>query len=120
MNKNLRFETVSPSFVAIAFFACAAVACTTQEAKKTDGGAGSSGSAGHAGSGGGSGGSGGSVATPACGSGFAPLAGTLCLPPDRMITDFTFDPDAGNTNQQRFGTYGTTFSGGLSAYSNTP
>ena len=119
MNKNLRFETVSRSFLAVACFACAAVACTTQEAKPAAAGGSSGSVGGHVGTAGSGAGGSGSVA--ACGTGpYAPLPGTVCPLPGQMITNFTYDPDAGSTEQVRFGTVGTTLSGGESSYSNLP
>ena len=44
------------------------------------------------------------------------MPGVLCLPPDQVLTDFTYDADAGGTDQVRFGTFGTSLSGGQSAY----
>lgn len=121
MNQNPRLGRVSPSLLstlATVFFACTAVACTTQEAKPDGGGTGGKlgGTGGRVGAG-----TGGSGTVAACGTGpFAPNPGVLCLPPTQMITDFTYDPDAGATDQVRFGTFGTSLSGGQSAYSNVP
>lgn len=90
--------------------ACGLAACVTTAVSPGDSGA-STGSAG----------SGGSGATVTCGSGrLTPTGGTLCLPPAQTITDFTYDPDSGATDQVTFGTYGTTFSGGEDFYANAP
>jgi len=124
MNQNRRLGTISPSVLTIALCACAGIACTTTEAKSDAGGTGGKVGAGVGGNiGGGIGGSTGNTA--ACGTGpFAPNPGTLCYPPTQMITDFAYapDPDGGvvPTDQVRFGTFGTTLSGGQSAYSNPP
>jgi hypothetical protein len=119
MNQNRRLGTVSPSLLATVFVACAAVACTTTEAKPDGGGTGGKIGAGIGGNLGG--GTGGSGSTAACGTGpFAPNPGVLCAPPTQMITNFAYDPDGGATDQVRFGTFGTTLSGGQSAYSNVP
>src|SRR5881394_266749 len=101
------------NLVAVVFLGCGLMACTTQEAK-SDGSAGRGGSGGSGGRAtGGSGGGGGSTTAAACGTGpFAPTAGTPCMPPDQMLTNFTYDPDSGATDQTRFGVYGTTLSGG--------
>ena len=96
MNVNLRAMIIVAG--------CGLAACTTQEVTP-DGGGGSTGVAGSGGSTG-SGGGGGSQGNP----------GVLCLPPDQMLTDFTYDADAGGTDQVRFGTFGTSLSGGQSAY----
>jgi hypothetical protein len=119
MNQNLRLGTASRSVLTMALLTSLSVACTTQEAKNPDGGVGGSTGSGSGGKTGG--GTGGSGMTAACGTGpFAPTPGMLCLPPTQMITDFTYDPDAGTTDQVRFGTFGTTLSGGESSYSNAP
>jgi hypothetical protein len=111
------------SFVAVFIAACGLAACTTTAAKP-DGGGGSGGSTGVGGSHGGSTGTGGSTgAVAACGSGpYAPLEGTVCKLPDSSgtITDFTYDPDSGATDQVRFGNFGTTLSGGEDVYANAP
>ncbi len=99
------------SSLAILLLGGGLVACTTQAA----GGTGGSGGTSSTGTGGitgtGTGGSGG----PATGD----YAGITCLPPTQSITDFTYVPgDAAtpDTTQVRFGTFGTTFSGGEDAY----
>jgi hypothetical protein len=96
MNVNLR------ALIIVA--GCGLAACTTQEVTP-DGGGGSTGNAG----------SGGSTGTGG-GGGAQGNVGVLCLPPDQMLTDFTYDADAGGTDQVRFGTFGTSLSGGQSAY----
>jgi hypothetical protein len=108
--------------VAVFIAACGFVACTTNAAS-SDGGAGHGGSTGTGGSHGGSTGTGGSGPTAACGTGsFAPTPGTLCKTPDPsgVITDFTYDPDSGATDQVRFGNFGVTLSGGEDVYANAP
>ena len=96
MNVNLR--------AMIIVVGCGLAACTTQEVTP-DGGGGSTGIAGSGGSTG-TGGGGGAQGNP----------GVLCLPPDQKLTDFTYVADAGGTDQVRFGTFGTSLSGGQSAY----
>jgi hypothetical protein len=93
----------------IVFAACGlAAACTTQEANPT--GAGGSGGAG----GGSSAGTSGGGTTGA--GGLATNEGVLCLPPEQMITAFTYDADGGSMTDPRFGTFGTSWSGGGSVY----
>jgi hypothetical protein len=101
MNANLR--------AMIMVVGCGLAACTTQEAPPT-------GNAGSGGSGTGVAGSGGSTGTGGGGGGSQGNPGVLCLPPDQLLTDFTYDADAGGTDQVRFGTFGTSLSGGQSAY----
>lgn len=90
----------------IVFVGCGLAACTTQEANPAGTGGTPGGSTG--GSGGGSTGTG--------GGGLGTNDGVLCPLPAQAITDFTYDPDGGSTDQVRFGTFGTTLSGGQSAY----
>ena len=94
----------APRLLTVLGLGAALAACTSQETK-SDGGAGQTG----AGGGGGTPGAGG-------GSGTGVSDGVLCFPPAQAITDFTYDADAGGTDQVRFGTFGTTLSGGESAY----
>ena len=82
MNVNLR--------AMIIVVGCGLAACTTQEVTPDGGGGGT----GNAGSGGSTGTGGAAQGNP----------GVLCLPPDQKLTDFTYDADAGGTDQVRFGT----------------
>jgi hypothetical protein len=107
MNTNLHVGRLAQSLLAILFAGSGLVACTTQEAPPsgtagTSGGAGITGGAGTTGAGG--------------SSGLPSNDGVVCKPPAQAITDFTYDPDAGATDQVRFGVFGTSLSGGQSAY----
>jgi hypothetical protein len=92
--------------------ACGLVACTTTEADSEGTG--------------GSGGSGGGTTTPVGSGGAGPVGGaaggegTLCPPPQQIITDFTYVPagTGGSTTEVRFGGAGT-LQGGQSYYPNT-
>jgi hypothetical protein len=102
MTTNHRAVNLLATFLA----GCGLVACTTQEAKTGTGGAG----------GGSLSGVGGSATGAGGGSAYATSEGVACPAPAQMITDFTYDPDSGATDQVRFGTVGTTLSGGEDAY----
>jgi hypothetical protein len=93
--------------VLVVFGACGLAACTTQEARPDSGSPGAGGSS-AAGTGGGAG-------TTGTG-GLAAVEGVTCPPPEQMLNNFTFDPDGGSMTDPRFGTFGTTLSGGGSAY----
>jgi hypothetical protein len=99
------------NLLTIVFAGCGLVACTTQEVKSDGGGSG-----GRAGGTGGTAGTGTGGSAGGAGGGYATNDGIACRPPAQMITDFTYDADGGPTDQVRFGTFGTTLSGGQSAY----
>jgi hypothetical protein len=113
------------SFWAILLAAGGLVACESTAARPDGGGAsgGHSGDGGHSGNGGAAtGGSGGNY-TVVCGSGpYAPTLGIKCHPVESsgVISNFTYDPDGGATDQVRFGMFGTTLSGGESVFANSP
>jgi len=113
MGTNLRIGNL----LGILFVGGGLVACTTQAAPGGTGGSG----AGTSGSG--SGGiTGGTAGTTGAGGGtYATSQGTACLKPDPSgaITNFTFNADGGATDQVPWGMYGTTLSGGESAYANS-
>jgi hypothetical protein len=108
MNMILRVGTISGSLLAVLCLAGGPVACTTQEAGGTGGSVGSGGAT--VGSGG---------ATAAGGTtGSSDGSGTLCLPPQQDITNFTYAlSDAGTTSTKevRFGSEGT-LQGGQNYY----
>src|SRR5450432_3204452 len=122
MSTNLRLGNL----LGVLFVGCGLVACTTQAANPT--GTGGSG-AGTSGSGVGTGGTtvsgGGTTGSGGAGGGaYATSQGTACLKPDPsgVITNFTYSPGdaaAPDMTQVSWGTYGTTLSGGESAYANS-
>jgi hypothetical protein len=108
------------NLLAILFAGFGLVACTTQAASPS--GTGGSGGTGTTGAGGTSTtGAGGSSTTGAGGGAFASSLGTACAAPDPtgVITNFTYNPDGGATDQVPWGTFGTTLSGGESIYANS-
>jgi hypothetical protein len=106
MRTNLFVGRFSQSFLAVVLAGCGLAACTTQEVTP-DGGGGS----GPGGSGGGTGGTGGGS------SQYPPSDGIACPTPTvALITDFTYNPDAGVMDQVTFGDFTTTFSGGQYYY----
>jgi hypothetical protein len=114
MSTILRIENVSRSLLAMLCLSGGLVACTTQEA--TPNGTGGSGVS-PAGTGGSTVGAGGNTAA-AGSTGAATGLGTLCPPPQQVITNFTYTPsDAGtaDTTAVRFGSSGT-LQGGESFY----
>lgn len=118
MSTNLRLGNL----LGILFVGCGLVACTTQAANPT--GTGGSG-AGTSGSGTGGTSSGGGTTGTGAGGGYASSVGVACAPPvaSGVITDFTYMPGdaaAPDKTQAAWGTYGTTLSGGESAYANPP
>jgi hypothetical protein len=99
MNANLRLMAT--------FVACGLAACTTQEARPDSGSPGAGGTSA-------AGTSGGAGTTGA--GGLAAVEGVTCPPPEQMLNNFTFDPDGGSATDPRFGTFGTTLSGGGTVY----
>jgi hypothetical protein len=114
MSTILRIENVSRSLLAMLCIGGGLVACTTQESNS----GGTGGSTPPAGSGGATTGTGGAGVAGTTGS--AATDGTLCLPPQELITDFTYAPsDAGtSTTEVHFGN-GATFGGGESSWTNS-
>lgn len=121
MSTNNQLGRLSQS-LAILFAGCGLVACTSTAAGPSGtGGTGTgTGGTGTTGSGGTTG-TGTAGSTGAGGGAFADSQGTACSPPDAsgVITNFTYNPDGGATDQVAWGTYGTTLSGGESSYANT-
>lgn len=107
MTRAYRRNHAVEGLLAMVLAGCGLVACSTEKVSNSDGG-------GTGGAGGGGGGSaGGNCGT---GAGYPCNRGTVCLPPDQIITNFTYDADGGSTDQVRFGTVNTSLSGGQSAY----
>jgi len=110
MSTILQFGNVSRSLLAVLCIGGGLVACTTQEAAPSGTGGSTPGAGGTATGTGGAGAAGSSGATTGL--------GTLCPPPQQVITSFTYTPsDAGtaDTTSVRFGSAGS-LQGGTSYY----